>query len=286
MQLKVYKSLWGMEGALEEQFKRIKEAGYDGVESAAQEITDPAKFRALLKDYDLDYIALIYTEGNDHTTHFDRVIDNALTYSPSKIVAHAGRDIMPFVRQIRFFVHALLVEEKIGVPIAHETHRRRPLFSPMNTVSVLRELPDLRVNIDYSHWCCVTESMLEDHREAIELTSEHTIHFHGRVGYENGPQVPDPRVSEWESRVTKHEEWWDLALRSLKGRNERYVTFTPEYGPPTYMHTLPGTGQPTANLWDVCLWAAERFRNQFSKHIAAQVTTREVAATDATLQEV
>jgi hypothetical protein len=192
---------------------------------------------------------------------------------------------MPFVRQIRFFVHALLTEEKIGIPIAHETHRRRPLFTPMNTLAVLRELPDLKINIDYSHWCCVTESMLEDHQDAIELASEHVAHIHGRVGYENGPQVPDPRVNEWESRVTKHEEWWDLALASLKARGENTVTFTPEYGPATYMHTIPGTGKPTADLWDICLWGANRFRNQFARTLKQPATTSAPAATAGILQE-
>jgi hypothetical protein len=42
------------------------------------------------------------------------------------------------------------------------------------------------------------------------------------------------------------------------------LTFTPEYGPPTYLHTLPHTQMPVADLWQVCLWAAARARQVLS----------------------
>ena len=264
MELKVYKSLWGMTGPLDEQFERIAQAKYDGIESAAQETRDPDKFRQLVTRHQLDYIALVYTEGPDHTEEFRRRVMEAMMYNPKKIVAHAGRDMLSFIRQIRFFVDALKLEEEIGIPIAHETHRRRPFFTPMNTLAILRELPELHLNVDFSHWCCVTESMLEDHAEAISLAAEHAVHLHGRVGFENGPQVPDPRVAEWEDRVQKHEAWWDLVIASHIRRGEKSLTFVPEFGPPTYMPTLPATGAPTADLWDVCLWSADRFRKQFA----------------------
>lgn len=266
MKLQVYKSLWGMEGTLEEQFRRIKEAGYDGIEAAAQEIAEPQKFKALLKEFGFDFIALVYTEGPEQEVHFLQVVTNALEFSPSKIVAHAGRDIMSYVKQIRFFDYALRIEKQFGIPIAHETHRRRPFFSPMNTLAILRELPELKLNIDYSHWCCVTESMLQDHADAIEFSAKHAIHLHGRVGYENGPQVPDPRVQEWSGHIKLHEEWWDNVIDAHKARGEKTFTCTPEYGPPSYMHTSPSTGAPVVDLWDVCLWSAERFREQFARH--------------------
>ncbi len=263
MKLRVYKSLWGMTGPIEAQFKPIRDAGYDGVESAAQEIRDPETFQSLLKEYGFDYVALVYTEGAEHAEELRRRVGDAMKYNPKKIVAHAGRDTMSFGKTIRFFEQALRIEEELGIPIAHETHRRRPFYSPMNTLVLLRELPDLHVNADFSHWCCVTESMLEDHAEAIAIAARRAIHLHGRVGYENGPQVPDPRVPEWEDRVKKHEAWWDLIIASHLSRREQEFTFVPEFGPPTYMPTIPATGEPTADLWDVCLWSAERFRRQF-----------------------
>ena len=207
MQLKVYKSLWGMTGAIRDQLSQISTAGYDGVESACDEVADSDEFRQLLADHTLDYIPLIYTEG-DHFESFKRLVELAASYSPQKIVAHAGRDIMLFNEQVRFFEFALIIEQEFGIPVAHETHRRRPLFSPMNALALLKELPDLKLNIDLSHWCCVTESMLEDHEEAVEMALQRSVHLHARVGYENGPQVPDPRVREWEAHQGRFEKWW------------------------------------------------------------------------------
>jgi sugar phosphate isomerase/epimerase len=262
MELRVYKSLWGMSGSVGDQFRQIAEAGYNGVESACEEIADAGEFRDLLAKYELDYIPLIYTEG-DHYASFERLVELAAGYSPTKIVAHAGRDNMSFNEQVKFFEFALKVEGDLGIPIAHETHRRRPLFSPMNALALMKELPDLKLNIDLSHWCCVTESMLVDHEEAVQLALERAIHLHARVGYENGPQVPDPRVREWEAHQGRFEVWWKKYVIEQRGRRGVICSVTPEYGPPSYMHTIPSTGLPAADLWEVCLWSATRFREMY-----------------------
>ncbi len=279
MNVKIYKSLWGMTGPIEQQFERIRAAGYDGIESATQEMSigndehsgsnpiKPEAFQKLLKDFGLDYIALVYTESQEHAEELRRRVGEAMRFNPRKIVAHAGRDTMSFGKTIRFFEQALRVEEELGIPIAHETHRRRPLYSPMSTHVLLRELPDLHINADFSHWCVVTESMLEDHTEALAIATRRAIHIHGRVGFENGPQVPDPRIPEWEDRVRKHETWWDQIIASHLVRGEKHLTFVPEYGPPTYMPTIPATGEATADLWDVCLWSAHRFRKHFNSRV-------------------
>src|SRR2546422_10746841 len=119
-----------MTGSLEEQFRRIAEAGYDGVESAVEEISDSEKFKSLLAEYHLDYTPLIYTEGASHFESFKRLIKLASDFAPKRIIAHAGRDLWGFEDHLRFFKGALLIENEYGILIAHETHRRRPLFSP------------------------------------------------------------------------------------------------------------------------------------------------------------
>jgi sugar phosphate isomerase/epimerase len=272
MDLKIYKSLWGMEGPIREQFSRIHAAGYDGIECATQELgtiqpCPPKEFRSLIAEHGFELVSLVYTETADHAEELRRKASDAMTFNPVKIVAHAGRDTMSFGKTIRFFEQALRIEEELGILIAHETHRRRPFYSPMNTLVLLRELPDLHLNADFSHWCVVTESMLEDHTEAIATAARRTMHIHGRVGFENGPQVPDPRIPEWEDRVKKHEAWWDQIIAAHLIRGAKTLTFVPEYGPPTYMPTIPTTGKPTADLWDVCLWSAERFRTQFAHRV-------------------
>ncbi len=55
------------------------------------------------------------------------------------------------------------------------------------------------------------------------------------------------------------------ALEAHEGWRVELLTFTPEFAPPDYMHTLPYTGAPVADLWDICLWMTERFLEQFEE---------------------
>jgi hypothetical protein len=109
--------------------------------------------------------------------------------------------------------------------------------------------------------------MLEDHAEVVGLAASRAIHIHSRVGYENGPQVPDPRAPEWAAHLAKFEGWWKMIISEHKKRGEEILTVTPEYGPPTYMQTVPFENKPVADLWDVCLWSAGRCREMFKNSI-------------------
>jgi len=78
----------------------------------------------LLHDHDLDYIPLIYTEGKDHTAEFKRLVVLASIFKPKKVIAHAGRDLWSFEKQVKFFEEALLVEKEFAF-LCSRTHRRR-----------------------------------------------------------------------------------------------------------------------------------------------------------------
>jgi len=43
-----------------------------------------------------------------------------------------------------------------------------------------------------------------------------------------------------------------------KTRGDEVSTLTPEFGPPTYLHTIPHSDKPVADLWEICNWQAER----------------------------
>ena len=54
-------------------------------------------------------------------------------------------------------------------------------------------------------------------------------------------------------------------------RGMQVSTLTPEFGPPPYLHTLPHTNVPVADLADVCDWMSVRERANFE---AGQFATR------------
>jgi hypothetical protein len=263
MQLKVYKALWGDAefAATEADFERIKSAGYDGIEFQAPK-TDPATWQSWLKTQGLDYVGMVFPATKEAIA--DAVKEQA-AFGPQKITMHSGRDKMTFDEGCAFLEEALRVEESVGIPIAHETHRHRLFFTPWNTAQYLEKFPELKLCTDFSHWCCVCESMLRDMEDWVTMACKRSIHIHGRVGWEESAQVSDPRAPEYADRVERHEEWWDRIWEAHHERDEKEITFTPEYGPPGYMATLPFTRQPVASLWDVCLWGAERIRERWER---------------------
>ncbi|MBK9121114.1 MAG: sugar phosphate isomerase/epimerase [Phycisphaerales bacterium] len=261
MQLKIFKGLWGdAEGhATQADLARIRGAGYDGIEWSAPQ-ADPAAWRDWCGELGLEYIAMVFplTPGE-----IAAEVQKVRAYGPVKITMHSGRDKMTFEEGCDFFEAALALEEDLGIPIAHETHRHRLLYAPWATARYLERFPRLRVCADFSHWCCVCESLLKDMEDWVQLTCERAVHVHGRVGWEEGPQVADPRAPEVAHYVARHEEFWDRIRAAHQQRQAVELTFTPEYGPPGYMPALPYTRQPLANLWDVCLWSAERLRTRW-----------------------
>jgi hypothetical protein len=89
------------------------------------------------------------------------------------------------------------------------------------------------------------------------------VHIHGRVGHQEGPQVSDPRAPEFADAAAKHFVWWDAIFAAQRASGRSVMTFTPEFGPPTYMPSLPYTRQPLADLWDICLYMTQQIRARF-----------------------
>ncbi|MCX6018056.1 MAG: sugar phosphate isomerase/epimerase [Chloroflexi bacterium] len=271
MKLRIYKSLWGMSGSLEQQFKQIADAGiYDGIETSMPAKENEAQFRSLLAEYKLDYVPMVFSAGanvREHITSLRADIVRAMTFGPIVINAHGGKDWFTAEDQATFVEGALAASNEIAAPsgvlVGHETHRGRVMFTPVNTAVLLRRFPGLRLNADFSHWTCVCEALLDDQPEAVKLACERSVHIHGRVGHQEGPQVSDPRAPEFADALAHHEAWWDAIVAANRAAGREIMTFTPEFGPPTYMPSLPYTRQPLADLWDICAWMTKRFRARF-----------------------
>jgi hypothetical protein len=257
MQIKFYKALWGMEAwTMEQNVERIKAAGYDGVEVHVLG-TDPKKLRRMAREKGLGLIFQV--TGDDAKTLTD-MYQTAAEHEPELIVTHAGRDHFTFDEGCAFWEKALAAEEKLGVPVVHETHRSRLLFSPWSTAQYLRQFPALRINADFSHWCCVTETLLDHLDGMVEAAVQRAMHVHARVGHEQGPQVSDPRAPEYANHVKVHMEWWRRIIRAREADGTKVLRIVPEFGPPGYMQTLPFTRQPVADLWEVCLWMRDKLK--------------------------
>lgn len=280
MELKIFKTLWGHEGTLSEAVTLCREAGCCGIEGPVpRDNTKRDHFISTLKENDLSLIAEICTatpEGfyvpspgrsvGEHLDSLKEGIDRSLTADPVFINTMAGSDSWSFSEMVTFYTGLLALESQCGKNITLETHRGRPTHSPWVLRDLLKELPDLKLNCDFSHFCVVTERLvLDEEAELLALFASRAFHLHARVGYDQGPQVPDPRAPEFSGALAAHERWWDAVWESQKTRGLEVSTLTPEFGPDGYLHCEPYTGKPVADLWEMNQWIAHRQRERFVK---------------------
>jgi sugar phosphate isomerase/epimerase len=267
MELKLFRHLWGVAESWETAFPKFKAAGYAGIESGVPELKDEARFRALLATHQLAFIAQIFTSGADvqaHVASFRSQLARAATFSPVLVNCHGGRDAWTAADGQQFYAAALAVEREAPMAIAHETHRGRILYNPWITRDLLQVFPDLKLSCDFSHWVCVAERLLTTEEDILALAAERALHVHARVGYEEGPQVPDPRMLQFAAHLAAHEAWWDQVWESQAARGMTVTTLTPEFGPPLYQHTLPPSGAPVGDLAEICDWQAARQAQRFA----------------------
>ena len=79
-----------------------------------------------------------------------------------------------------------------------------------------------------------------------------------------GPQINHPDAPEHAADVKAHLSWWRDIWKSQASRGLTEVWAEPEFGPTPYMQTLPFTGQPVADLWDVNKRVAELIEENFA----------------------
>ncbi|KAA3646627.1 MAG: hypothetical protein DWQ07_10490 [Chloroflexi bacterium] len=259
MQLKVLRSLWGTDESIpvEKRLEQVAAAGFDGVDGFPAEGYAPAEYRKLVESFGLE---LLVGGIAERTEELETILGGLAEYEPLRIGLMGGLDAMSREEGEAFFEEALRIEESIGIPVAHETHRGRILFSPWDAAYYLKRFPELKVLADFSHWVNVCERLPDDQETHLALARRHTVHVHGRVGYAEGPQVPDPAAPEYADELAWHEGQWKAIWEMREAAGDEMFTFTPEYGPPPYLHTLPHSNEPVADLWEICVWTMQRAR--------------------------
>jgi hypothetical protein len=269
MEIKFFCPYWGMRPMpLNEAFRKIKEAGYDGVELAIDPGTSGYELGIdMAKQYDLLFIAQHpYAKGDtpeDHLADYVYKLEKILELKPSFVNCHSGRDYYSIEENMEFLKVAKTLSEKYQVPIAHETHRGRFSFCTTATRKYIETFPWLNLTADFSHWCCVSESLLENQQDIIDKIIPHCVHIHARIGYAQGPQVPDPRAPEYQEALMAHLNWWkQIALCHFENKKEQ-MTITCEFGPPPYLPVMPFTGNPVTSQWDINLF----MKNYLEQHL-------------------
>jgi sugar phosphate isomerase/epimerase len=208
-----------------------------------------------VKNRGLSHIAqhweTVTTDFQEHKKEYRERLENLASAHPLFINSQTGKDFFSFEQNSELIHIASEVSKQSGVKIVHETHRGKFSFAAHITSGYLEKLPNLRLTLDISHWCNVAESFLENQRENVDLAISRADHIHARVGFPQGPQIPDPRVPEWKEAVDIHIGWWKRIIERNRAEGRSLFTITSEFGPFPYMTILPYTQQPITNQWEV-----------------------------------
>jgi len=276
MELQMFKTLWGHTSGLDAAIAACKEGEFDGIEGQAPAAREEREeFRRKLAGCGLSYIAEICTGGSyvpnrqatewEHLDLFLRHAEAALECEPLFLTVIGGCDAWSLEQSVDFFGRAMTIADDLGIVASFETHRSRSFFNPWVTRDILRQLPALRLTCDFSHWCVVCERLVDTEADIIALCAERAHHVHARVGYDQGAQVAHPAAPEYRDALEAHERWWTQIWRSQAQRGMSVSTMTPEFGPDGYLHCLPFTGAPVADLEQINAWMAGRQRRRFAE---------------------
>lgn len=262
--------LWGnADIPISEFVSKVKNAGYDGVElslsmdKAEREITISAIKKAGLL-YLGQHWETVTIDFEEHKREYTERLYNLAKGDPILIDSQTGKDFFTFEQNMELVKATSLFTQDTGIPVVHETHRSKFTFAAHITKQFLEANPDLRIGADFSHWCNVAESLLEDQEEALNIAISRADHIHARVGFQEGPQIPDPRVPEWKEVVEIHISWWERILQRAKKEDREYFTISPEFGPFPYMTILPHTRDPIADQWEVNVYMKDMLKDKFN----------------------
>jgi hypothetical protein len=252
--------------------EKVKGAGYDGIEIAIPSDTPRRReLRGLLDELRLDVIAHQYQATgqlfDDYLWSFEQCIDIAASFEPLLVSSHTGRDCWTMQQNLRFVEITQKAEQRYGIPILHESHTRHFLYSAPVALEYFQQAPNLKITADLAHWVCVAESLLVGHEIALEEAIRRAGHIHARVGFAEGPQVPDPFSPIWSRELEVFSDWWLRIAQRFRSEGHKCLTGTPEYGPPPYGWISPQSGEPLRDFFEMNLLMKDYLIAHFAEHL-------------------
>jgi len=267
LELQYFATVWGNTLPFEKFCKKVKLAGYDGVEMDLPFAKLPRKrVLKILEDFDLQLIAQYWQslERNfsENKKSYSQYLYSFAEANPVLINGQTGKDFFSFEQNMQLIAVAEKVNRDTGVEILHETHRGKFLYNLPVMKKCIEANKNVAITLDASHWCNVHESLLEDQPSALSLAIRHTRHIHARIGFQEGPQVNDPRAPEWQPLLKRYFEWWDLVVERHR-KKKRNLTVTTEFGPAPYMPLKPYSQKPISKQWDINVHMMELFKKRY-----------------------
>lgn len=263
MKIKYICPHWGSENDSPEAFiEKVLAEKYEGIEINLPPHTSSFTKNFIAKMEDLlssnkDFVFILQqltSPDNETVDSYIKKMENSLSdlaaFQPSFINSHTGKDYYSFDDNCRVIEACLNFSIKKNLRVLHETHRGRFSFHAASLLPYLKRFPEMELAGDFSHFCTVSESLLQDQEEIVQQIIPHVSHIHARIGHEQGPQVNDPAAPEWQNHFNWFASWWQEIIIKKEAQGWNSFTITPEHGPYPYMPQAPYTKLPLSIQWD------------------------------------
>lgn len=275
MKIKYLCPYWGSEDHQPNTFiEYVKNEEYDGIEiNIPKDEVFETNFYIVLNEIRREHPEFICgvqqvfgIKKETPQEYLDKVLkrlSEMVRFQPDFINSHTGKDYYSFNDNCKIIDAIEEFSIKSGIPVYHEIHRGRFTFHSLTTLRYLDVFPRLEFVGDFSHWCVVSESLLDDQEEAIERIIPHIAHLHARVATEQASQVSNPFAPEWSRHLERFTNIWRETLDHQKKRRKQF-TITPEFGPFPYMPQAPFTQEPLSNQRELNIKMKDYLKLQLS----------------------
>lgn len=274
MKLEFYAPLWGSDHMPFEAFlDKACENGFSGVEMPfpREFLSESERVKRvhLIKSRGLKLITQHYETVTPDFTQYKKELKSRmldiLATEPICVNSQTGLDFFEFEQSLELIDLLDDMSQRSGIPIYHETHRGRFNFAAHVCAKFVKARPNILQTADFSHFCCVAGNLLELQQHNLEIILPTIRLIHSRVGFSEGPQVPDPKAPEYQPEVKTHLTWWLEILKQAKNRGCESFPITTEFGPPPYMPTIPFSQKPTTDQWSANLYIKQLITTRFNK---------------------
>jgi hypothetical protein len=256
----VFQSMWAMHNAqgvlptaLEHQLTKIAEAGFDGITDHYYAPDTARELSRLASSLGLQIEGQLFPQTVDD---LKPVLEIASQYGCHHLTIQADTRPRSLKEAVQLIDGWQRLAEQVDFPVLLETHRYRVTNDLHFTLDLLKELPDLKLLADLSHYVVGREIPLppgEDDREQIETILRNSWGFHGRVASCEQVQLPIS-FEQHQPCVALFSEWWKYGIEDWLKRTDVQgsLSFTCELGPPPYAMT-DRNGQDVTDRWEESL---------------------------------
>jgi sugar phosphate isomerase/epimerase len=263
MEIKYTCTYWGCEHLSAKEFLfNVLAHGYDGVEI---NFPDDAHFineflkelERIKKTVNPDFVFIAQQVLNNqnetveaYTNRLTQRLNFLTSLQPDAINSHTGKDFFSFGDNCKIIDVTEQIAKNAGIPIWHEIHRGRFSFHLKTLQQYLELFPHLKLIADFSHFCVVSESLLQDQEDLLLKVYPFVKHIHARIGFEQSPQVNNQFAPEWQTNLNRYTNWWQEIINLNKKNGINSISITPECGPFPYMPQEPFSLKPLSNQWE------------------------------------